>query len=226
MRERHVHDLAGRSGMHVRGVVLLSSALIACSAACSRPETKKPLQLDLSFAEPDGGEAGAAGAVLADEAPAEYVALARTALDAATKLASKCDLRERGYDDTNTHYVDSCVAWSGADVETMRKAFAAFIASPFAPEAGLAIGFARRLRFFAEWVGTFEKSALGYWPRASGTLLYYQDLALAWNDWQPKRVVAVDVGNTRYTKVDAGPSGRLEWGKCSAGPCIVKAKAK
>jgi hypothetical protein len=200
--------------MHVRGLVLLC----CLSVACSKSETKKPLKLDLSFAEPE------AGVVAADDTPAEYMVLARAALDAATKLASKCDLHESGYE-TTVRFVDSCAVWSTADVEALKKAWSALDASPLAPEAGLAIGFLRRLRFFEQWVSSFEKSALGYWPRVSGTLLYYQDVALAWTDWRPQTVVRVDVGNTRYTKVDAGPSGHLEWGRCSEGTCILKAKA-
>jgi hypothetical protein len=201
--------------MHVRAALLLSCVLLGCA----KPETnaKKSLTLDLSLAEPEGG---APIAARVDDAPAEYVALARAALDEATRLAKKCDLQKSGYEKT-VHYVDWCGVWKDADVPAMRKAAAALEASPLTPETGLAVGFLRRLRFFDEWVGSFTKSGLGYWPNASGTLLYYQDLAMAWNDWQPKNPVPVDVGNTRYVKVDPGPSGHLEWGRCSTGTCIV-----
>lgn len=187
-------------------------ALLVALVGCSKPADKKPIHVDISF--PD-----ATPTVPADGTPKEYVALARTALDAVKTLASKCELYRTGAED---RIIDNCGLWKPADVEALTKARKALDASPLAPETGFARSFAQRIDAFDDRSSKLYKNEQGYWAEYHfGAVAKYQELAMTWNDWRPPAdAVPVDVGGQKNVKVDPGPSGHLEWVHCSDGPCI------
>ena len=214
MRDGHVHAVAGRQRMPLKRF-----ALLALLVGCSKPGDKKPIHIDVSF--PD-----ATPTIPADSTPKEYVALAKTALDAVTTLVSKCELYRAGYDDAE-RITDSCGIWKAADVEALTKARKALDASPLAPDAGFGHSFATRIDAFDDMSSGLYKSEQGYWAESNrGTIARYQELAMTWNDWRPPAdAVPVDVGGQKNVKVAPGPSGHLEWTKCSYGPCILLPKS-
>jgi hypothetical protein len=190
-----------------------------CAAGCSRPESKKPVRVEIHFAD-------AAVPAAQDDTPAEHVALAKAALDALRALASHCEL----YDYAGTEFrrvVDNCGIWETKDVEALSRARKALDASQRAPQTGFAPVFTRRIREFDDMASKLYKNEQGYWAeRNRGVLLRYQELALLWNTWRPaSEAVPVDVGRQRAVKVAPGPRGYIEWAECSNGPCIVLPKS-
>jgi hypothetical protein len=188
------------------------ATVVALSVACTedKPKAIQPL---LTRAVTDAGAAAPAARV--DD---HTLALARAARDAATALAMKCRLVSQ-WEESFKRFYDICT-WKPADLEPMRAAATAFAAG--APDAGDAAVFAEHVRLFAEWIELIKD---GY---TQGTLAHYQDLALAWNAFQPKEPIPVDVrAKSSYydpeeMPPDAGPDGGpLVWQRCSNGACMI-----
>lgn len=144
------------------------------------------------------------------------VALARAARDAATKLASACHFAE-DYQEAHHRFYDVC-RWKPPELEPMRAAAMAFLAA--APDAGEGAIFAEHVRLFAEWIELIKERSI------PGTLAHYQDLAAAWNSYQPNERVPVDLGQiskySEYAPPDGGPDGGpRQWQRCSSGACII-----
>ena len=197
--------------MYVKYMLLIGAF---ASGGCSKPADKKPIHLDIEF--PD-----ATPVIAADPTPAEYVALAKNAIDTVKVLASKCVLD--GYEDTGfTVLVDDCGVWKAADVVAVTKARKALDASKLMPETGFAPTLVTQIDAFDDWSSKLPKNEQGYWAqRWTGTLSKYQEMATTWNDWRPPTdAVPVDVGQMKGAKVDAGASGKLPWKSCTRGPCI------
>lgn len=144
------------------------------------------------------------------------VALARAARDAATKLASACYFAE-DYQETHHRFYDVC-RWKPPELEPMRAAATTFLTA--APDAGEGAIFAEHVKLFAEWIELIKERSI------PGTLAHYQDLAAAWNSYQPNERVPVDLGQinkySEYAPPDGGPDGGpRQWQRCSSGACII-----
>ncbi len=220
MQERDVHGVARGPAVPVKPLsrpllVGLGLFLLAPAACRQKASIRKPMPLELSFAAPDGS---VPRRDLAATAPAAYVELARTALDAAKKIASGCRFREApGWG--VTRFNDTCDGVKSPDVAALHEARKALDASPLAPDAGFSVVFVKRLWFFDDAVaGSFGS---GYW-QWTGTLARYQDLARAWNDWQPDAPTELDVvklPDRARTSVDDG--GMVQWKRSSDGPAVI-----
>ncbi len=141
-------------------------------------------------------------------APADVVSpLAPAALQVATAIAGGCALH---FHSENT--LSERCEWSDAQASALRQATNAFLASTDVPRRGTGASFAAHLRMFADWI---EFAGGG---RRAGTLAHYQELARAWNEWQPTKEVSVDPGKNYTHYRDAGV---LAWSRCSDGPCVV-----
>jgi len=154
--------------------------------------------------------------VVVDDTPPELVTLGRAGLVAAEALAKGCRIVE-----AELRYLASCGIWKKSDVEALHRATRALLTSPLLPDAGFASIFARRLGAFDNFASGLWHNELGYWVNRSGALADYQELALVWNDWRPNERVPVDVGSAP-PDLKPGSSGRLEWARCSDGPCISR----
>lgn len=143
-----------------------------------------------------------------------FVALARTARDAATKVASGCQLRSE-YGDTYKRYSDHCT-FPAADLAVLRASATALLAAPAArSDAAL---FAEEVRLFTAWIELVQD---GYTP---GTLSHYQGLASAWNALQPIERIPVDLRTKEPydgSVIVGGEGGKLVWQRCSSGPCVI-----
>jgi hypothetical protein len=191
--------------MHVRAVVFLVLApVLACDARADR--TKK-------IAPPALARASAASA--APPVDPAFVPLARAARDAATKVASACQLYS-SWEESYKRYSDRC-RFRPDDLAALSAAATALAASP-PPANGEALVFAEEVRLFAAWVDLAKDG------ETPGTLSHYQGLASAWNALQPSDRIPTDLRTKDYsdgTVIVAGEGGKLVWSRCSVGPCVV-----
>jgi hypothetical protein len=192
--------------MHVSHAALLLA--VASTLACdARPDRSK------KNVAPVLARASAASAAPAVD-PA-FLPLARAARDAATKVASRCQLRTEYANEHKRHF-DQCT-FPAADLAALSSAAAA-LAALAAPSNGDALVFAEEVRLFTAWVELVKD---GYTP---GTLSHYQGLASAWNALQPGDRIPVDLRTKdpyNGAVIVAGEGGKLVWGRCSTGPCVI-----
>jgi len=138
------------------------------------------------------------------------------ARDAATAIAKVCHL-DALYQPAR--FVETC-SWRPSDVEAFRTAATALRAYPALPHTGRGASFVEEIRLFAEWVALVHETDI--YPR--GTLRHYQQLALAWNAWQPADKIIVDVGKLSYRSAygtpDAPDGGYVVWKRCADGQCL------
>ena len=163
-----------------------------------------------------------AGAAAGPKVDPTFVAAARAARDAATKLATTCTLHTE-YHDNGRVYWDSCT-WKRADVEPLRVANIAVRAA--APDGGAGAVFAEHVRLFTEWIEAVTGTPETMFTRTRGTAAHYQRLAIAWNALEPGDPAIVDVvhfESKRDRVLDGGydEGGLLAWRRCDEGPCVV-----
>jgi hypothetical protein len=186
-------------------------ACLACVIAIAACDRFDPAPPPAGSASPDAGAAD----------PAETKKLARAAADAALACARTCIIHAPSFDDA----ADECPADAGA-VKALADAADALAAHGRARRmAGDAAAFATTASLFAEWMSRgLERK------RTRGTLRLFQDVADAWNAYQPKEPIPVDPieeyrlyghGSKGYImqpvkKVD----GRVVWKSCYDGPCL------
>lgn len=196
--------------MHVTTrVVLLAMATAAVMACEARPDrTKKGAPPILTRAT----VSSAGSAAPLDPA---FLPLARAAREAATKVASACQLHSE-WGETYMRVADSC-RFVAADIAALQASASALGAAP-APTNGAALVFAEEVRLFTAWVQLVRDG------RSSGTLSHYQGLASAWNALQPSDRMPVDLRTkdaSDGTVIVGGEGGKLAWTRCSSGPCII-----
>ena len=192
--------------MHVRHVVLLLAvtATLGCNARPDRARKVTPPVLSR-----------ASSASVAPAVDPAFLPLARAARDAATKVASGCQIRN-DYGDDHIRYSDRCT--SPADHLAALRASATALAAAPAPTNGEALVFAEEVRLFSAWVDLVKDGA------TPGTLAHYQGLASAWNAYQPSDRIPPDLRTKDAydgTVIVAGAGGKLVWSRCSTGPCIL-----
>lgn len=159
-----------------------------------------------------------------------FVAAGKQAQEAAEKIARKCTIYG-GFSEVEGDFKkfhDAC-SWKKTDLEPLRAAAAAVRQS--APDAGPGSLYAEHVRLFSEWIEEASNVSL-----TQGTLAHYQDLALAWNAFQPKQRVQVDVGakgsylddpdTVPFPKSDEEKGVYVQWQRCSDGPCVVVSNPK
>jgi hypothetical protein len=147
----------------------------------------------------------------------QFLAVARTVRDAATKLALTCRLFGREADPGFERYSDHCM-FDPRDTVALAAAAAELSKQP-PGTSGTAALFREEARLFAAWV-ELTKNEDG----ATGTLSHYQSLASAWNGLVPEDRIPIDVqADDRYTKrtLVTGDGGALVWSRCSTGPCVI-----
>lgn len=196
--------------MHVKHAALLltlTSTLGSTLACNDRPDrTKKNMPPVLARA----GSASAAPPI--DPA---FLPLARAARDAATKVASGCQLRS-DYGDDYLRYSDRCT-FAVASIAELRAAATALAALPTSGSS-VALVFTEEVRLFTAWVDLVKEGEM------PGTLSHYQGLASAWNALQPSDRIPVDLRTKDAydgTVLVGGEGGKLVWARCSTGPCVV-----
>lgn len=195
--------------MHVNAAARLSLAILVVCSACDAPSTKP--SSDAKVVAPSAASAAPKISV-ADEA---FVALARSARDAATAVASSCRFRYDSFSDSPMY--DDCT-WTPAKLATLRDAATALQVSSLRDSGALpadAATFAFHLRLFAEWVELAREL-----PKR-GTLRHYQELARTWNAWRPTEKIAIDPvpPMTRYGE-PKWDGGALAWEQCPFGACL------
>lgn len=172
--------------------------------------------LGLALPACDGGAAAGKGDASTAPPASDSVAptdpaLLRVAVEArnaASVLVKDCDLVTGN---ESAKLIESCSVWKKQDVVALRDATAALRAHPALPRTGRAAAFADELRLFSEWTDLVEETS----TNKRGTLRHYQELALAWNAWQPTDKITVDIGNP---EADGGP---IVWQRCADGPCVL-----
>jgi hypothetical protein len=192
------------SGSYSYSLLALALSAIACDARPDRTTKLTPPVLTHATA--------ASAAVPIDPA---FVPLARAARDAATKVASTCQLHSE-FAEEYRRYSDHCT-FPGADVAALRTSAAALAAAP-APANGDALVFAEEVRLFTAWVDLVKDG------NTPGTLSHYQGLAAAWNALQPGERIPVDLRTKDAydgTVIVGGAGGKLAWVRCSTGPCLL-----
>jgi len=204
MHERPLHAMARRSGVHVR--TMLAALVLALVSGCTTDKPKRAAPTIVRVSD----------AAVTTDVDGHTLALARAARDAARRVALECRL-QRSFDDNVIRYYDIC-SWGRDVLEPLRAAAAALRA--VGPDAGEAAVFIEHVRLFSEWVELMREG------RAQGTLAHYQDLARAWNSFQPSEPIPVDErARSRYggdDGPDAGPDGGpIHWERCSDGACVV-----
>jgi hypothetical protein len=199
--------------MHAVRALALVVALSACKADPPRPNPVHRSALAV--------EGGVSRPVVAPR----FVSAARAARDAATKLVATCRVYA-AFHDTTREYYDAC-RWKSAEVEPLRVARVAVRdASPDGGDGGV---FAEHVALFTDWVeAVTSRGSEALSTSSRGTLAHYQELALAWNAFQPADPIPVDGGArgfSHYGQMDLdagrGDAGHLVWGRCSRGPCVV-----
>lgn len=203
--------------MHVTRVALGIAAVAL--AACNPPRGEDKTRLVTH--EP------AASASVTPAAPdPTMLKLARAAKDAAWNLASRCRLStDRHYDEkeqkTYVSVYDSC-EWRPEDVTAMSGAAKALLTANALPRSGHGASFVEHVRLFSEWVaGAPAAGGIGPAPRYRGALVNYQNVARAWNAWQPAEPVLVQPALKFPDDVDAGPKDAIvTWQRCPEGPCL------
>jgi hypothetical protein len=142
------------------------------------------------------------------------VPAARGARDVATALATKC--RISNGDDV---MFDEC-DWTDAEQAALRtSALGLRDAVNTRKLTGAAATFVEQVRLFADWVELVHDLP------GRGTLLHYQELALAWNAWRSSEPIAPDpVAYPKgFSDADAGAggdAGPFRWTRCAEGACI------
>ena len=203
--------------MHVTAppLIVLALALALVLPACDgAPGAAK------AGVSPIGSAATSSAKSSAAPDPA-FLALALRARDAATEVATDCDLVRASEDRPfRAALAETCGRWSVERTDTLRDAAAALRAFPSPPRTGAAASFVEEVRLFADWVALVRD----LW-RQRGTLRHYQELARAWNAWRPTDLIAIDVGGyPRQWKGPYAPDGGLAWERCADGPCVYQAE--
>lgn len=184
-------------------VVLAVASTVACDARHDRTKKTVPPVITRAVA------LGSAGPV-----DPGFLGRARAARDAATKVASGCQLHIE-YEESYRRYADRC-SFAASDLAALGASATALGAAPVGN--GHAEVFAEEVRLFADWIQLVKGEG------AQGTLSHYQGLASAWNALLPSERIPVDL-RTRDaydgTVIVGGAGGKLVWGRCSTGPCII-----
>ncbi|APR81853.1 Hypothetical protein A7982_07202 [Minicystis rosea] len=153
--------------------------------------------------------------------PEETRKLAQAAADAALACARTCVIHAPPFDDAS----DGCTA-DAATVAPLAEAARSLLAHTEKHVVpGEAAAFAKTASLFAEWMTQAQKL-----QRTRGTLRLYQDVADAWNAYQPKAPIPVDpiveyrlygFGSKGYImKPTPKTEGRVVWKSCYDGPCL------
>ncbi len=200
--------------MHVTrsapAVVLALASMLGCKGRSEQAHKVAP---------PVFASASAAPVVPIDPA---FLTLARDARDAATKVASECELRTMTGEE-HTRYYDHCALSNGV-VSALQQAANALAGSP-APANTRAALFAEEIRLFTAWVSFVKDDrAQGALSSYQGTLWHYQGLAASWNALVPGESIPIDVlSKADHHDVANAPrdGGVLAWTRCDFGPCLV-----
>ena len=194
-------------GLAALGIAALGLALTACDSGVG--------------ALPAPADAAPPAAIAADVE--QIRKLARAAADAALVCARACIVLSPPFEDA----VDDCPA-DAAQVHALVEAAGALGAQlggdggPVPGEAGV---FAGTARLFAAWMEQGLRL-----KRTRGTLRLFQDVAEAWNAYQPRDPIPVDpieeyrlggFGSKGYImKPIPKTGGRVVWKSCYDGPCL------
>lgn len=190
----------------LRVLLLAGFAVTGCAERTEKPP-KKALPLVVSV-----------DASTVTPVDPKVLALAREALGKAKAIAAGCTLQQQGdsYDLDFERFGEICLA-KDEELKAFDRASDALLAST--PDAGPAASFAENVRLFDE--------ALHLTFARRGVLVHWQDLAHAWNSFQPGEAVPVDIGKMGFgTERLRADAGALVWGRCSDGPCIVIPKKR
>jgi len=223
LQDGQVHGVARRRGVLVKKqtIIVLAVLLLATGAACDSSKRPPPPPILSSAIVADGRAAPVAKKAGLDSVDPGFLVAARDARIAAENLAKTCTIYG-SYDEEFRRFHDYC-SWKKADLEALRAAATNIRAR--VPDAGAGALFAEHVRLFVEWA---EESAKASTTR--GTLSHYQDLARAWNSFQPSDRVPVDIGkrnaslddqDIKLPKSDEDAGVTLQWQRCSEGPCVV-----
>lgn len=196
--------------MNVAQAALLAVVFAGCDARArgTEPVGRVPAPRDAA------SDASSAGSNLGLD-PA-FLALAKTVRNSAAAVVKRCRLTS----ETQRALYAAC-SLVPAEVDALLESVRALRAAPNPPKTGPAASYLEEARMFAEWIELMRTSS------TRGTLARYQDLATAWNTWQPSDAIDVDPADVpRYLSIDAGTkSSRLVWTQCGTVPCVLTGRA-
>jgi hypothetical protein len=185
-----------------------------------------PLALGLAalgcdrFDAPAPAASAVASASASQTSADEIHRLARAAADAALACARTCVIHAPNFDDA----ADACTA-DAALAKTLTESAAALAARLPDGGGGEGAAFSKVAGLFADWMR--HGVELGY---TRGTLRLFQDVADAWNRYQPGEPLPVDPveefrsyghGSKGYVMSPVSKTGgRIVWKSCYDGPCL------
>lgn len=210
LREGRVRGVARRKGVlvNVTQAALLAVVVAGCDTRARVTEPNGAPSVSRDAASEASGAA--------TQVDPAFLVLAKAVRDSAAAVVKHCRLSSE-----TQRAVYAYCSLIPAEVDALLASVRALRAAPNPPKTGPAASYVEEARMFSEWIELMRRSS------TRGTLARYQDLATAWNAWQPNDAIDVDPAKVpEYLSIEAGTkSSRLVWTQCGTVPCVLTGRA-